>query len=588
MRAYEFITEADRIGTALYKNQIPPQYKKYPVIGQGATSVVLEKDSETVYVLTRDAHKRDWLVNGIEIAEWIDSFDAYHPNPKIRNLPVYVMVCPKLLPLSNENKRIIRKEIKTWGDFLMKRISTMRWAAGKNHAQQMALKTQDAMQDYMGQFPNGLFVQLFDHLSNYDLMNVSPDLLMRNFMQDVDGNIVLIDPVVDKEIVAAFNKPMYEGKILSESITDIRQDARRMDVMSFLNKYVAEMLPQHKSHPKAQIHDYIYTGNLDPSEWDSWQDWNIPHKVAGGPDSKEKVEKFTNDILRYQKLPPVLVNGTDDDFGLRPQVIDGHHRTAAYMNAGKDEVPVVYDIWTLIDVWGKENNQQLKNSDKNEIYKNFRTNLKTSSLTETKTLSIKFPYISFEKLYHIGTFQPEHKKNNSLEGSGLSVTTEPTAWRKISPFINGELWELTKQSNKFLDVHKLNKICKQKIIDWGVENKYIELSLTYRVSYYDDELESEVYSDYTTKEEAFASADDPNDIEIIKNGIVATKKLKSRTLNACEPTIVLDCLIPVFVEDCLKIDGVWWNDALDVGVYSAPRGVITLTQLPTWKKSKIN
>jgi hypothetical protein len=324
---------------------------------------------------------------------------------------------------------------------------------------------------------------------------------------------------------------------------------------------------------------------LDPSEWESWQEWNDPTKVAGGPDSKNKVEQFTKDILQYKKFPPVLVNGTDDDPKYRPQVIDGHHRTAAYLNAGKDEIPVIYDISTLIDIWCNENNQKLN---KIEIYKKYLETLKADSLVEAKTLSVKFPYISFKQLYHVGTFDSEHKKNNSLEGNGLSVTTVPDAWVKISPLINGSCWELTKQNNKFLDAHKLNKNCKQTIIDWGVENNYIELSLTYRVSYYDDEIESEVYSDYTTREEAEAEVDDPNDIEIIKNGILATKKLMRRTLSKCEPTIVFDCLIPVFVEDVLKIDGVWWNDVLDIGAYSAPRGVISLSQLPTWKKSKIN
>ena len=74
----------------------------------------------------------------------------------------------------------------------------------------MALNTQDAMQDYMEKYPNGLFVQLFDHLSNYDMSTVSPDLLMRNFMQDAQGHIILIDPIVDQEILAAFiNKGRY-------------------------------------------------------------------------------------------------------------------------------------------------------------------------------------------------------------------------------------------------------------------------------------------------------------------------------------------------------------------------------------------
>jgi hypothetical protein len=196
------LSEANRVGTALHKNQVPFEYRQYPIIGQGATSVVLEKDPATVLVLTRDGHKKDWLCNGIGIADWIGTHEISHPNPRIRDLPVYVLKCPKLLPLSPESKKHIRKEIKLWEQV----YNEYRWkgAYGRNTKQQMALNTQDAMQDYVEKYPNGLFVQLFDHLSNYDMSTVSPDLLMRNFMQDAQGHIVLIDPIVDQEILAAF------------------------------------------------------------------------------------------------------------------------------------------------------------------------------------------------------------------------------------------------------------------------------------------------------------------------------------------------------------------------------------------------
>jgi hypothetical protein len=198
------VDEANRIGTALYKNQIPQEYKQYPVIGQGATSVVLEKDPNTVYVLTRDAHKKDWLTHGIGLADWIDTQEIHHPNPRIRDIPVYVLKMPKLLPLDPANKKKIRAEVKFWDGLYTKHV----W--GKRGSRSIGI--QDAMNDYLDQRPEGLFAELFNHLGNYDLDSVSPDLLMRNFMQDSKGNIILIDPVVDMEIVRAFTerpKPSY-------------------------------------------------------------------------------------------------------------------------------------------------------------------------------------------------------------------------------------------------------------------------------------------------------------------------------------------------------------------------------------------
>jgi hypothetical protein len=196
MKLNDIFLEANIIGSSIYKNQIPEKYKKYPIIGRGSTSIVLEKDQNSVFVLTRDGHKKDWLVHGLEIAEWIDTIDAYHPNKKINELPIYILIMPKLKPLSPENKRKTKKEIKLWLDIHKNNY----WKSKRQYALDLA----DFMQQYLEIFPNGLFSTLFDHLSNYDMEHVSLDLLLRNFMEDSKGNIILVDPVVDQEIISAF------------------------------------------------------------------------------------------------------------------------------------------------------------------------------------------------------------------------------------------------------------------------------------------------------------------------------------------------------------------------------------------------
>jgi hypothetical protein len=190
----EFIKEADRIGTALWRNSIPKKYKQFPVIGQGATSVVLDKGDGNVLVLTRDAMKKDWLVQdwGLGLGEWIDGFDAHHQQSReLSEMPVFVIQMPKLFSLSLENKRKIKQAKDQFGYFVN--------LFGQEY------RRQDDYNKYLEAHPDGLFVQLVEFLQNYDIKQYGMDFLTRNFMQDAEGNIVLIDPIVSKEIVDALH-----------------------------------------------------------------------------------------------------------------------------------------------------------------------------------------------------------------------------------------------------------------------------------------------------------------------------------------------------------------------------------------------
>lgn len=191
MRSKEFIKEADRIGTALWRNSIPAKYKPFPVIGQGATSVILDKGDGNVLVLTRDEMKKDWLVQdwGLGLGKWVDGFDAYHQKSReISDMPVYVIQMPKLFPLSLENKRIIKKEIDQY-------YKVVDFVVNQNQV--------DKFNKYLEKYPDGLFAELVEFLQNYAVNQYGVDFLIRNFMQDKNGKIVLIDPIVSKEIVDA-------------------------------------------------------------------------------------------------------------------------------------------------------------------------------------------------------------------------------------------------------------------------------------------------------------------------------------------------------------------------------------------------
>lgn len=199
----------------------------------------------------------------------------------------------------------------------------------------------------------------------------------------------------------------------------------------------------------------------------------------------------------------------------------------------------------------------------------------------------KVPTKSFKQLYHVGSLDASKKREGSYEGAGLSVSTHPDAWKKIAKgFVTGNTYILQKNGNKFLNANNLTKSAKNAIQQWAVEHKLLEPSIVYRVSYYDDELESDVYSDYNSYEEAKLEADDESDIKKISASYKPTEKLKTLTKNPkMTPTGVFDYVLPLYAEE-LGYDGVWWEDILDIGKFSAPRGVIVPSKISSWTMQK--
>jgi hypothetical protein len=180
--------EEDRIGTALWKNSVPEKYKQYPIIGQGATSVVLDKGDGNVIVLTRDAMKKDWLCQnwGLGLGDWIETLDIGHRKSReLSELQVYVIVMPKLFALSPKNKKNVKQSITQYEEIVRRNSG----------------RITDRLMDYLEKHPDGLFAQLIEFLLNYDESQYSIDFLMRNFLQDAQGNIVLIDPIVSRDLV---------------------------------------------------------------------------------------------------------------------------------------------------------------------------------------------------------------------------------------------------------------------------------------------------------------------------------------------------------------------------------------------------
>ena len=197
---------------------------------------------------------------------------------------------------------------------------------------------------------------------------------------------------------------------------------------------------------------------------------------------------------------------------------------------------------------------------------------------------LSFKKRKITKVFHVGEMNIKNKSKFSLEGSGLSVSINPNEWRKIAKLGDKELHILTNPNGIFVDGNKLNKQQKNNVISWGVENGYISQKETYKVCWYDDEMEDDVCMEFTTYDEAKVEAEYGRTIEVNKGGLLPTSKLISTSMQGrIEPSQTFDLLLTIFVEKTTNYDGIWWNDKLDVMKYSAPRGVIFNSKLNNWK-----
>jgi TM2 domain-containing membrane protein YozV len=228
---------------------------------------------------------------------------------------------------------------------------------------------------------------------------------------------------------------------------------------------------------------------------------------------------------------------------------------------------------------------------KNEIIKNM---LLVESLSNK--LAIKLPLIKIKtNLYHVGTMDKSKRKKFSHEGRGLSVSTVPNDWRIINRgMTTGDTYLLVKKTNIFVDVHAIDNNTWELLYNRGVDNGYLKQQTTYSYTYYDDDLDEEMHKTFNSEGEVleellsmgqYETLDDAIEneaIEINKGGYVATDKLI--TINEGNNDIKL--IVSVYAIEETNVDGLFWFDELDVGKYSAPRGVIFDHMLSGWEIEK--
>lgn len=197
------------------------------------------------------------------------------------------------------------------------------------------------------------------------------------------------------------------------------------------------------------------------------------------------------------------------------------------------------------------------------------------------------PCRGFDQLWHLGSLRKADKGHGSYEGAGLSVCRHPDAWRAIAKLGGQPLWKLTRPGNRFLLAHKLTRPMRSQIEAWGLTEDLVRPEQYFRAHFYDEETERWSYFICASRAEA------KRELEIYERGrisettgLAASPRLRRRTRNEGDPVGLYDLLLTVYADDVLKLDGVWWQDRLDVWALSAPRGVIFPRRLRSWTKSK--
>ena len=196
------IDEYNVIGSAVRLDEIPPEYRKMKFLGRGATTLAFEKDPETVVIFTRDDIKIDWLIHGLHMVKNHQVITPVRPHhiTGMQDVDLQMIEMPKLYPLSADNRRKIMKELQYWGS-----VKSKLAAGGRGDRRQLQQKIADLAGHYDDEHPDSIFTPFLNWLINYDPEQYELDLGPRQFKQTHDGKVVLLDPVVSRELMKLFH-----------------------------------------------------------------------------------------------------------------------------------------------------------------------------------------------------------------------------------------------------------------------------------------------------------------------------------------------------------------------------------------------
>jgi hypothetical protein len=209
------------------------------------------------------------------------------------------------------------------------------------------------------------------------------------------------------------------------------------------------------------------------------------------------------------------------------------------------------------------------------------------------------PVLDKDVVYHVGD-EPQAKmfrRYTSFEGPGLSVSEVPEAWRSIAQLGSAPVWRLERKDGKpgvFVDMREVDRT---PFLEAAVVRGLVRPGIVYRVYRYDSESDDDHYFVFTDREEAEAEAQYVEETEEFPaeapRGVVEvpsflpTAKLKKRWsrffTRRLGQMLVEEFAISTVLEATKQYDGLWWEEQLDPGLLSAPRGVIFQSKLRQWR-----
>lgn len=142
--------------------------------------------------------------------EFVDPVKRHHIKG-MGDIPLVMFTMPKLYPLSQDNRRAVRQEIKNWTDIseeARQRSITMR-SKYPGHSINKHKFINELLNQYTEKHPDSILTPLFEFLSNYDPDQYEFDIGQQQFKQTKDGKIVLLDPIVSKELMDLFINNAY-------------------------------------------------------------------------------------------------------------------------------------------------------------------------------------------------------------------------------------------------------------------------------------------------------------------------------------------------------------------------------------------
>lgn len=202
--------EADAFDRGMRLDEVPKEYRGMRLIGRGNTSIILEKDPETVVMLTRDDMKKDWLHYGLQISTDWKIHDIRAKKSKFQDLHVFAIEMPKLYQLDPKNKKKVQEDLK----FFNKMLSAL--GIGEHIAKWSLPRIAKYYEDQHK--TDSIIYHLVNFLHNYDPDQWIWDLAKRQFAQDKKGNIVLVDPIASSKLVKMMH---FEKNPLENEIKDM-------------------------------------------------------------------------------------------------------------------------------------------------------------------------------------------------------------------------------------------------------------------------------------------------------------------------------------------------------------------------------